>query len=336
MKLLDQINNLNISPEATKTLIEFFVQEYKNSRGEAEDLESQNKEKKEEIKNIEARLENIGDLLNSKKRLEKEIERFGGVQEEEQRLKEISQIKASRIKYVFQALKAIKTSVYNNLNNVLDSQDRSFIVGKGILFLLLINAFSSIVFYFIKPDNRILTLGFLGLALNLLAFILINLFNSAKVENIEGLGINYAESNGNSFEQLINKLDKNQDKFLVNSSWVGALKKERDNIDIAMHQKLGGVEYDELLYRIETLKNEIEANELAMTKQEDKILTTEEYLSLRRELDILSIELEDIHVEQSKVLEELRQLNLKGVAQETGSFRKLLAKAQPKFHFTVS
>ena len=154
---------------------------------------------------------------------------------------------------------------------------------------------ATIFIYLNTMDSQIIYVGSVVILANLFIFFLINIFSDNKKEEVlpNPLGIDYTNINNQTYQQLISKLNqKKDDVFLINAAWVNALRAEAKRVFIAINQSLDGQNYMEVNNVIKEKENKIRQNDAEINAILDATLTAEEYLKLRREIDILKIEID--------------------------------------------
>jgi hypothetical protein len=276
-----------------------IVQLYKKQRENKNKLTEKNEEIQQEIKEIQKKIASANDLILIKNRLDFELGKFGEISKDSNLNIRVETLKNNRIGGVVGLMRNIKETAVSIVSKPFDSADREFLVAKSLIGLMFMTLIATVVFYFVSLNNWIILLGFFTFITIFFFFLIINILGSDLFANQLGMLNSIKQSkNMNEYEKFMTTLNKKEDEFLVNAAWVRALNVEKGKIEKTIQERLKGQSIDGLNKLIADYQTAIRNNNEALNKILDQMISAEDYLKIRREMDIMKIELEGINTDQ--------------------------------------
>jgi hypothetical protein len=239
-------------------------------------------------------MKNADGLVQIYNRLLLEVKKFGDLSKQKNLNDRVNYIKNKRISNIANILKRLHTNLADKVNNYLQKNSRSHLKAKSIIVLGVVVISVSLLIYLITLNTKIIYIGSVTLLINLFIFFLINIFSNKKTEEVKSeLGIDYTNINIKTYEELISKLnEKKDDVFLVNAAWINALRAEAKRVYIAINESMEGQSYTDAANALKEKESKMKENDIEVNKILDSMISAEEYLKLRREIDILKIEVD--------------------------------------------
>lgn len=274
--------------------LESKVEEYKGQRSEKEKLEEQIDNLLSKENEIKSKLSSSGELVTNLDRIDSELKKFGILVQDNSLEMKTEAIKQNRIAQVITTLKNIPNKMrslvaYEQVEK--PSNPENF---TSILVVLFFQVLFSLGAYALTTDLRIIYFGIAALGLILLFMIYLKI-NASKTWAIEqpvsedpGFEIKV------NFDNLINRLERSEEEFLVNAAWVEALKEERKKTVQSLNSNLNGEDYYKLKASLDGIRSETVECNRKIEEISSKKISAEEYLKLRRDLDLSKIELEEL------------------------------------------
>lgn len=295
--LMDFITELGVKyPSLQVAFFQKAVDQYKAMREEKTKLFDKADTLQIEIEEVKAKTDNAKDLFRIQERLDYELKKFGELSNDPDLNQKTSTLKARKLSQIMKILHSIKAAT----NSISDKVTRSrragagdFIVAKGLFFPIFLIFIITLAVYILTENEIIVTAGFITLLLNMFLLVMVNSARDFNFRYPVTFGeVDYENSNNKTYEKFINELNKRDGTFFVNAAWVDALRKEKFKIGQAITRRMGGHSFEEITQNILVKENEIEASNLKINAILDTMISAEEYLKLRRELDIQKIEKE--------------------------------------------
>lgn len=213
-------------------------------------------------------------------RLDYEINKFEQISRHKKDTISTQMLKESRISFIFNKLKNLPRPTGHKLNGA--NTNSPLMDGNIVLWLSFIITILSLLTFVISSEGFILLLGAALLIFNIFNFLLINLAISDDFSKMFNLQLNYNEPQ-KGYEDFVREVaNAKEDEVIVNKAWLNALVREKERVANAMN--LNSNKNDQL--DEEAIKNQLaEINEY--------LISSSEYLKIRREIDILEIEVGD-------------------------------------------
>lgn len=283
------VNDLIASADLKTTqkivLLEKAVEMYKKTREVKNSANDFNQSINQNIEKLTKSLEGIEELLKIKEAVISALKKYGVMAEDPNLNIEVYKQKNNKI---IQIINLLKNFGHILLSNRKKSNDEERIGTKGYILMPIILSlpfFSAIFFVINKYQPSYIILG-LGLTfINAMLFIFLNKIN---IKLAYDFNLDYNDK-AFTFDEFEKKINANN-KFFLDAAWVDALHFELRKINAAIKTTLFGKTQDEVNQDIENYKKQIEENEKKLNKLLDTAMTSEEYLNIRRELDILNLE----------------------------------------------
>jgi ABC-type multidrug transport system fused ATPase/permease subunit len=270
-----------------------MVQLYKNQREKKSKLTEENDRIQQEIKDIQKKISGANDLFLIKNRLNLELNKFGEIGKDSNLNNKIQDLKNNRIKGIVGFMRNVKASAMNMVSKPFESVERSFLVGKLLIVLMFLTLMATAFFYSISLNHWIILLGFVTFILIFFFFLIINILGADLFANQLNIKSTIdISSNLNEYEKFMAMLNKKEDEFFVNAAWVKALNVEMNKIEKTIFERLRGHSIEDLNKKISEYQVKIKQNNEELNKILDKMISAEDYLKIRREMDIIKIELE--------------------------------------------
>lgn len=282
----------NISEKIKK--YETQVEEYKTLRAEKKQIEKNIISIETNKNNLEKRIQGVKDFEHLIKNIDNQIKRFEPIARDPHLHIKVSQFKQTRLQKIFYFLANVHKITARRIRKTLTPQNRNGFQGLHMVFYIFIQLILTVVTYLYTNNDIFILLGFGFFLGNVLLLIV---FNFLPLESNVNNGIfSIAKVNNEiTFEQLEKQTrSQSEDQFLVNVAWYNALQKEKKRIDQTISAQLEGGSFEKITTDIKIANTKIK--ELQDTAEEitNKMLSPEEYLKLRRDLDILKIEMESM------------------------------------------
>lgn len=273
------------------------IDEYKDKRQKEKEKEAKLKYLAEKKKRLEDMLSNVSDLIKLDNNLDKELIKFGELSQDKHISEKVSTIKYRRIEVILQALQTLKRPFSQPNQDALESHEegnRNFypIYLGGIIFQAVVTL--GLIFV---TDVILYRALLIGLFIANVVFYWAMSFFTAQQESIVTIQHSAPRL---GYEDLIKEFDNEEDVFLVNAAWVNALRREKARV-----RKLIDMEFEEDEESLESLQEKLTMVEHEKAEWEtlsaSDIMSPQEYLKLRREFDIVEIELEDYEEAEQKI-----------------------------------
>ncbi|MCA9387309.1 hypothetical protein KC669_04715, partial [Candidatus Dojkabacteria bacterium] len=276
--------------EAKLALLEAAVSQYKELRDSKNDLYSSNETLENQIQKLKARIESSKELFQLKDRIEHELSRYSSIEDSNQKVNEIKNKRFALITNLLIKLQNIISDSSKSENNTVSDNNTSTMYGVFMLLPLPFVIVISTILFIRTSQVQHVVLGSIIFLLNLIFFFLVNLYSEVRIFNSSLFSIDYNNTNTNIYQQFVKKLSNRENEFLVNAAWVDALKTERSKILETIEKRMGGKSFIEIDAELKKLQEEIENNNSNINKKVDGLIDAEEYLKIRRELDLLKID----------------------------------------------
>ncbi|MCA9381582.1 hypothetical protein KC678_04920 [Candidatus Dojkabacteria bacterium] len=270
-------------------LLESAVNEYKQLRDSKNELYNKNESLEANIQKLKNSMESSRELFQLKDRIDLELRKyddaFNGSDQK------VAQIKNKR----FELINNLLTKIQNILTDT-SSEDKSekdntnSMYGMFMLFPLPFVVVISTLLFLKTSQTEHIILGSTIFVLNLALFVLVNVYSEVRIFNTKLFSIDYNNPNTNIYQQFVKKLSNRENEFLVNAAWVSALRTEKNKIIETIEHRMGGKSFIEVEGELKKLQEEIDSNASAINTKLDSLIDAEEYLKIRRELDLLKID----------------------------------------------
>ncbi len=265
--------------------------------------------KMEEVKRT---LVDVEDLVKAQAQVQERLKKYSpmlgdGVLDQAKKLKsEIEQVRQQKLQYEAELMEEI----------AVPDEDREKRTGKPkfakvLLVLPLVLIALSVVGYFLTENLFILALGFTGGIVESLLFLAINSVEP-EIDVDADLIKPRAEQRLKKNLQLDEDRMQKVQQFFLQKAWAVVLRQEVAELQAVIHDRLAGQD----VQKIQTAKSEIEAElgkvQMLIKGHERNDIPPEEYLKLRRRLDMLKVEKSKLENEMAKLdnqaeITELRQ-----------------------------
>lgn len=263
--------------------IETEVNNYKSSKDEIEKLKLEISNLEKGNKSSQDMYDSLKSLISSKSELEEAIKKYENYKTpipEGEKLDEIER----RYNELFEQ-KKVPQNVSKSLNNAVKNTLR----GRGIVVMFFVQILLTSLFFILSQNLLILILGAIIILELLVSLAVINYFSpndfDQSIVEIEP-EINISQQRGDNSQRY------------VNSAIYSSLEQEYRRVLEAIEKRLKGKS-------LETLSLEINQSKRKHLELQEKLgkapskLSQDEYYKLRRELDILKIEVEGIEYDKS-------------------------------------
>lgn len=266
-------------------LLEKAVEMYKKTREVKNSANEFNQSINQNIEKLTKSLEDIGELLKIKEAVIAALKKYGVMAEDPNLNIEVFKQKNNKIVQIINMLKNFGHILLSNRkkNNTEESLNT-----KGYILIPIILSlpfFAAVFFVLNRYQSTYIILGLALTFINILLFIFLNKIN-IKLAYDFNLDYNDRAFTFDEFEKKI----KVNNKFFLDAAWIDALHFELRKINTAIKTTLFGKTQEEVNQDIENYKKQIEENEKKLNKLLDTAMTSEEYLNIRRELDIINLE----------------------------------------------
>lgn len=281
----DLISCADLKTTQKVVLLEKAVEMYKKTREVKMSAHDLNQSINQKIEKLTKSLEGIEELLKIKEALISALKKYGIIAENPNLNIEVDQQKNLKIIQIVNLLKNLGHILLSSANRI---NNEKRIDGKGYILIPIILStpfFASIFFVLNRYQVAYIILGLAITLINTILFILLNKINIHLVYEFN-LDCNNKSFTFDEFEKKI----KVNNKFFLDAAWVDALQFELRKIDAAIKTTLFGKTPEEVNQDIEKYRRQIEENEKKLNKLLDTAITADEYLNIRRKLDILNLE----------------------------------------------
>lgn len=258
--------------------IEGEVNKYKNSKEEIEKLKQEISKLEKGNKSSQDLYESLKSLIKSKGELEEAIKRYQNYKNpisEGEKLNEIER----RYRDLFEMKKET-----NNVAKTLNNTVRNSLRGRGIVVMFFVQILLTAVFFALSQNLLMLILGSIIILELLVSLAIINFFSPGDYDQ----SIMEIEP-----EIKIDTQKNTNSERYVNSAIYSSLDLEYQRVLDAISRRLNGKSLESLSLEIENSNKQYSELKSKLEKAPSK-LSQDDYYKLRRELDILKIDIEGI------------------------------------------
>ncbi len=276
------------------------VDAYQSEKTGKEDLDSNIRNKEQELSTINEKLQSVESLKISKQKAVQELQKYNSVSN----VQNSSDLKNEKIQKLEQSLYGAFTKpVHKSISD--DEADESKLNLKKVLLIIQIPFTLTvlIIFYLLVKQELILLIGFLLIVLEF-AYTIFEFQKKPK----EDLNLLQPESPQQNQQDDIS-VNLNQDQILIKQAWRGAYEQELNRIDQLISSNLDGKSYEDMQSEKSKIDNEIAQLKKQQEDLEKNSLDSESYYKKRRELDILKIEKENLEFGSNIQIPNEDQLN---------------------------
>lgn len=267
-------------------LLEKAVEMYKQTREVKNNANNLNQIIQGNIEHLGKSLESIAGLLKMSHAINQSLDKFGQMAKDPNLNSEVNKQKNNKIFQIVNLLKSFGSILLMSKKNKGDFEDGKLLRATALVPLIFVIPFFAGVF-FVLSNYRIAFL-ILGIGLTFLNTFLFIILNRSTTKMIYNLNLDYNEK-GFSFDEFEKRIKVNN-KFFLDAAWVDALRFEARKVNKSIQNTLFGKTQEEAIQDIEKYKKQIEENDTKLNQLLDTAMTSEEYLNIRRELDILNLE----------------------------------------------
>ncbi len=287
----------NVSAENSllkKRLIEIAIDEYKQYRDKKNKAMKSIEEINQQIDMLKQNINSAEEIIKMKERLEFEVTKFSQYISDNQLEAKVDSIKETRIQKIVQLLKSFTENALQKTVNVAFPKNppKKPLHTFQLLILALVPVIA-ILLYVYRSNNEVLVWGIVFFIILFFEFTILYVINVAFSNDSKAVfDLDYTSLSPGDYEKFIKTLNPKEDEFLVNAAWVDALKAEHLKIQNSIRVKTGGKSIDQIKVEINNLEDNLSKVNEEINEILDVMITPEEYLTLKRELDILAIETE--------------------------------------------
>lgn len=291
----DEVTKLGRSSEVKLKIkkLEEDVNFYQNEKKIKEDLKKKKDKLENEKKSLADKMASVEMLTETRTRLNSELEKFQKLSADPALESKVTQIKTNRSSQLLQVLKTLKKG--NGFSGSPEEEkEQSLFTAKWLIILAFLQIVISLGLFISTFEIIHLILGGISSVTIVAITFLVNIYKYTY--NYES-DVDYkptGEVVAQNYGDVLPKLNKSDDKFLVDVAWSNALKSELDQIEKSMQDRLGDQSIDSIMSSSKNSEDELARIEQKLKNLEGKALSSEEYYKKRRELDILKIEKENI------------------------------------------
>lgn len=290
----DNKKNLERFQELTKKI--YSAEEKVDTYNNYQKVVKESKDKKDLILRDKERLAQIlsssKELIEAKSRLENEVRTVLAGSDPEVLKNKAQVLKENRMKSLVGYMQ--DTRSLHKFDP--EEKERNLMVPKTFVIIILVQSLISTTLFFLTGD----VIAFLYLVLSAIVSI-----GGGIIFQIHSYDANIlATQNGNEeFPVVIEPSrkftlasDASEEQELIKYAWVEALNKDLDEVIKSLNQRLGDMTYDELQAKLAKLDADLIEVDAKIKKLDEGKVDQDEYYKFRRELDIFSIERENLMV----------------------------------------
>jgi hypothetical protein len=288
LKMKERYDEINSRIETLEKELESNVEggkKEKELKAEISSLES-------EINTLNASISSVTDLIKKRDGVVAELKKLEPLSSDSKLIQKVEKIKRRRLERLFTYLTNLSSRLGNKFSNndLVDKTTSKESIIKFLLILVIAQLLSSIALYLYSLNNQIVYISLIGLIAQGILVTLVNIAKFQEATSIEDLSIEILENSEDIGTERENK-------FLINSAWINALKKELESIEKTIKVNLKDQELVQVKGEIEQKQQRIENLRKELSGLGNASLTQEDYLKKRRNLDILKIERENLQAE---------------------------------------
>lgn len=254
------------------------------------------KEEKDSILREKERLVQVlsssKELIESKARLENEVNVVLEGSDPEQLKNTITQVKDTRMNHLVNYMQEVKAQHKYDA----EEKERDLMVPKTFIVILLVQSLVSISLFFVTGDVIAFFYLILGWIIAIGGGILFQIYAYDTVAAQFNSSDESIETAPKQRREFMLKVDETQDKDLIKHAWVEALRRDLDEVVSSLNQRLGSMTYEELQNRMKELETKGALLDEEIKKLDVQKIDQDDYYKFRRELDIYSIERENLLV----------------------------------------
>jgi uncharacterized small protein (DUF1192 family) len=245
-----------------------------------------------EISTLNASISSVTEFIKKRDGVVSELKKLEPLSSDSDLAQKVERIKKRRLEKIFTYLANLGSRLGNKFSNgeIGNKSMSGESIVKILLILVVIQLLLSITLYLYSLNNQIIFISFIGLSIQVVLIILANIVKSPKAISIADFPTKPLEKGGEFGSETENK-------FLINSAFVDALKKELRSIEKNIKSNLKDRDLAQVKGEIEQKQQQLETVKKELGELGSASLSQEEYLKKRRNLDILKIERENIQAE---------------------------------------
>jgi hypothetical protein len=307
------------------------VDVYNNYQRNAKEL----KEKRDMILIEKERLTQVlsssKDLIESKTRLEGEIQTVLEGADPVQLAKKAKSVKENRMK----KLSTYMQDTSNSHTFDPEEKERNLMIPKTFILILLLQSLFSILIFLLSGD----IIAFMYLVLTWVVAIgggiLFQIHGYDPSVRLLTSEEQDARLKGTQVKKFSIQNDQSEEKDLIKYAWVEALNKDLEGVVGSLNQRLGNMTYDELQQKLVRLDSEVSTLDVELKKLDEGKMDQDDYYKYRRELDIFSIERENLLVNLEGKVDNGLIENIKYSISRISDAKKSSDKKQIKLPFII-
>jgi hypothetical protein len=288
----DSKKNLERFQELTNKI--YSAEEKVDTYNNYQKIVKASKEKRDSILREKEKLTQVlsssKELIESKSRLENEVQTVLEGADPKELMTKAKELKENRMKKLVGYMH--DTRSLHKFDP--EEKERNLMIPKTFIIILLAQTLLSITLFFVTGD----IIAFLYLVLSAIVSI-----GGGIVFQIHSYDANINSSDTDTLPVVIESNrkfnlsnDSSEEKYLIKYAWVEALNKDLDEVVRSLNQRLGNMTYEELQAKLTKLDADLIEVDAHLKKLEGGKIDQDEYYKFRRELDIFSIERENLLV----------------------------------------
>jgi hypothetical protein len=270
------------------------------------------------------------ELIESKNRLENEVKTVLDGADPKELMSKAQQLKENRKKQLVNYMNDTKSQHKFDP----EEKERNLMIPKTFVIILLAQTLISITVFFGTGD----IIAFLYLILSAVVAI-----GGGIVFQIHSYDAGVLSDNGDDERPLVIESnrkfnltnDSSEEKDLIKYAWVEALNKDLEEVIKSLNQRLGNMTYDQLQASLANLDQNLIDVDAKLKKLDEGKIDQDEYYKFRRELDIFSIERENLLVNLEGKVDNGVLENIKYNISRISDAKKSSDKKQIKLPFII-
>lgn len=285
-----------------KLMLQGAVDQYKYLRDTKNELSLKNDELRKNIDALESKVASSRDLLKLKDRIELELNRFGDLGSRKDLEPIVQKMKVQRLDNVYKVLKSLRNitaKLITQNNNPISGENLGGVKARLLLFTSFLVITLSVGLLALNSNITFFTFGLFVAFVNVVFFFLINYLQEVHIDT-DIFSINYSDPSGNYYQKFVENINRKENAFFVNAAWINALQREKNKVMEVIQSRLGGRSFLDIDAEKKKYESEINSNQNQIDTILDHILSAEDYLNIRRELDLISSESNE-SIERPKV-----------------------------------
>jgi hypothetical protein len=289
---LSEFFNLIKDERVKFALMQSAVDQYRELRDEKSNLldliDSHEVEKKE----TESKIDSVKDLTVVVQRIDNELSKFNDLISDSTLEDRIQSLKEDRLSRLMKLLVSFSSRFLGNGSNQVGSTsslDDSLIRGWFMVVSSVTILIGGVVLYVSTQNVGVLLAGTVTAVLQIALFLLFNVFSDVILSHDRLFSTQYTDGGSKIFEKYGGKFDSEENMLFVRSAWLGALKQEKERLMSIINSRVDGGDIGQLTSSISGQESKSKEAQARINEIADIMMNAQDYLALRRELDLETI-----------------------------------------------